>query len=100
MQEQPFAGLVDGSEPLLREVERLVVDAHRRWYRRQGGRDWLPPLAYHWLHYEDADPVRRLIEGATRLARTVEVDRSGLERVIRLGSQLGYRESPEVAQPR
>jgi hypothetical protein len=64
---QPFDRLLFGDRPLLREVETVVVDAHRRWYTSRGGTDWSEPKAYHWLHYEDPDPVARLADGVRRL---------------------------------
>src|SRR5207247_1985297 len=47
---------------LLRDVEEIVVAAHRTLYRTEGRR-WSKPAAYHWLRYEDPDPVARLADG-------------------------------------
>jgi hypothetical protein len=79
MARQPFNRLLEGDPPLLNAVETIVVAAHRDWYEASGRTDWTEPKAYHWLHYEDPDPVARLAEGVRRLplelaARDVEVD--------------------------
>jgi len=59
-----FSDLLDGS--LLRDVEDIVVDAHRRLYQAEG-KEWSRPVAYRWLRYENSDPVGRLAEGVGRL---------------------------------
>ena len=59
-----FSDLLDGS--LLRDVEEIVVDAHRRLYEAEG-QEWSRPVAYRWLQYENSDPVGRLAEGVRRL---------------------------------
>jgi hypothetical protein len=51
---------------LLEEVEAIVLGAHRRLYESEG-RPWSKPIAYHWLHYEDPMPVKRLREGVEKL---------------------------------
>jgi hypothetical protein len=51
---------------LLPAVEAAVLGAHRNLYEAEG-RKWSPPAAYHWLHYEDPMPVRRLKEGVEKL---------------------------------
>jgi len=66
MREQDFASLVDAG--LLREVEEIVVAAHRGLYRRQG-KPWSRPAAYRWLRYEDPAPVERLAQGVRRLRK-------------------------------
>jgi hypothetical protein len=53
---------------LLREVEEIVVAAHRELWTREG-KQWSPPAAYHWLRYEDPAPVERLAEGVRRLRK-------------------------------
>ena len=67
MATRPFAEISAGDPTLLEEVERIVVDSHRRHYRKLGKR-WSLPIAYHWLHFEDPMPVERLTEGVERLA--------------------------------
>jgi len=66
MREQDFASLVDAG--LLREVEEIVVAAHRGLYRGQG-KPWSRPAAYRWLRYEDPAPVERLAQGVRRLRK-------------------------------
>jgi len=65
---QDFSVLSEGDPGLLRQVELIVVDTHRRLYARRG-RPWSEPKAYHWLHYEDPDPVARLSDGVRKLRR-------------------------------
>jgi len=66
MAAQDFAALLDSG--LLREVEEIVVAAHRGMYESQG-KAWSRPDAYTWLRYEDPAPVTRLAEGVRRLRR-------------------------------
>src|SRR5713226_7667168 len=74
MTRQDFAELTAGDPSLLRQVELIVLDSHRRLYWAKG-EPWSEPIAYHWLHYEDAQPVARLADGLRRLLRQrVEVD--------------------------
>ena len=67
MAEQPFERLLEGDPPLLRSVEAIVVGNHRDWYTLTGRSDWSEHKAYHWLRYEDPDPVARLADGVRRL---------------------------------
>jgi len=67
MATQPFSEIAAGDPSLLEEVERIVLDTHRRHFEKQG-KPWSRPLAYHWLRYEDPMPVERLLEGVRRLA--------------------------------
>ncbi len=66
MEAEDFAGLVRSG--LLKEVEEIVLDGHRRLYQAQG-KPWSPPAAYRWLRYEDPAPVKRLAEGVGRLRK-------------------------------
>jgi len=63
---QEFADLAQGEPSILRQVEAIVVDAHRGVYER-AGKVWSRPAAYHWLRYEDPMPVARLAEGVEKL---------------------------------
>src|SRR5258708_6700694 len=63
---QDFSLLVKSG--LLSQVEQIVVDGHRALYEAKG-LEWAPPMAYHWLRYEDPDPVARLAEGVQKLRR-------------------------------
>lgn len=57
---QDFEVLAAGG--LLREVEEIVVHAYLAGRPGSSRHD-----AYHWLHYEDPDPVARLRDGVRRL---------------------------------
>jgi hypothetical protein len=87
MAAQPFETVTD----LLPAVEKLVVDAHRRWYESRGLRDWSPPKAYHWLHYEDPDPIGRLSDGIERLASHVQVREEELVRLEKRAARVRER---------
>ena len=69
MATQDFESISSGDPSLLRQVELIVVDSHRRLYAAEG-KPWSEPIAYHWLRYEDPMPVTRLAEGLQELLRT------------------------------
>jgi len=69
MAAQDFNTLSSGDPSLLRQVELIVIDSHRRLYAAEG-KAWSEPIAYHWLRYEDPMPVTRLAEGLQELLRT------------------------------
>jgi hypothetical protein len=92
MAAQPFDHLLEGDPSLLRRVELVVVDAHRRWSESRGRRDWSEPQAYQWLHYEDADPVARLAEGLRRLGNEVELPPDADASALKMAFDLGYTE--------
>lgn len=88
---QPFERLLEGDPPLLGEVEALVVAAHRAWYEGSGRTGWTKPKAYHWLHYEDPDPVARLADGVRRLRPEGTVLDPAVSGAIQLaGRRFGY----------
>jgi hypothetical protein len=89
MARQPFDRLLEGDPPLLPAVEAIVVAAHRDWYEAAGETDWTKPKAYHWLHYEDPDPVARLAEGIRRLRSQVAAREPEVEAVIALADRPG-----------
>ncbi len=66
MSERDFPSLVESG--LLREVEEIVVAAHRGLYGLEG-KAWSRPAAYRWLRYEDPAPVERLAEGVRKLRK-------------------------------
>ena len=68
MATQDFVLLTAGEPSLLRQVELIIVDSHRRLHEAKG-KPWSEPIAYHWLRYEDPMPVMRLAEGLRRLLR-------------------------------
>ena len=69
MAAQDFDTLSSGDPSLLRQVELIVIDSHRRLYAAEG-KPWSEPIAYRWLRYEDPMPVTRLAEGLQELLRT------------------------------
>jgi len=66
MARQDFSDIARGDPSLLGQVEAIVVEAHRRLYRKEG-KEWSPPVAYRWLRYEDPMPLARLLEGVEKL---------------------------------
>jgi hypothetical protein len=89
MARQPFDRLLEGDPPLLRAVEAIVVAAHRDWYEASGRTDWTEPKAYHWLHYEDPDPIDRLTDGVRRLLSQVAAREPEIDAVIALVQRRG-----------
>jgi hypothetical protein len=76
---QDFASLTTGDPSLLRQVERIIVDTHRRLYEARG-QQWSEPIAYRWLHYEDPMPVARLADGVrSLLAKGAKVDADAVD---------------------
>lgn len=89
MARQPFDRLLEGDPPLLNGVEAIVVAAHRDSYEARGQKDWTAPKAYHWLHYEDADPVARLADGVRRLGPLLAKREPEVAAVIALAQKHG-----------
>jgi len=89
MARQPFDRLREGDPPLLNAVETIVVAAHCDWYVAGGQADWTEPKAYHWLHYEDPDPVARLADGVRRLGPQLAQREPEVGAVIALAQQRG-----------
>lgn len=84
MAARPFEDLLKGDPSLLQQAERLIVEAHRHWYEAAGGKDWTEPKAYHWLHYEDENPIARLKDGVRRMSGALQLDVTALSRLERL----------------
>lgn len=81
---QDFDGLV--ASGLLREVEEIVVKAYL--VSHPGS---TRPAAYHWLHYEDPDPVARLAEGVRKLRKSgAPFDAEAVDKACAKASKLGY----------
>ncbi len=87
---QDFKSLTGGEPSLLRQVELIVVDGHRRLYAARG-KPWSEPVAYRWLHYEDPMPVERLGEGLRRLLREhMNVDGSAVDKACAEAQKWGF----------
>ena len=91
MAAQDFATLGPGDPAgLLRQVEKIVVEAHRRSHEAKGT-PWTEPDAYRWLHYEDPDPVSRLLEGAKRLRRRgTRFDADAVDNACAQAREMGF----------
>ncbi len=87
---QDFSVLTAGDPSLLRQVELIVLDGHRRLYEAQG-RPWSEPIAYHWLRYEDPMPVARLANGVRRLLRTrINLDPEAVDKACAEAHKWGF----------
>lgn len=90
MATQDFANLTIGDPSLLRQVELIVIDGHRRLYAQEG-RPWSEPSAYRWLHYEDSMPVARLADGVRRLVRSrISVDADAVDKACAEARERGF----------
>jgi hypothetical protein len=84
MARQDFASLVEAG--LLRDVEQLTVQAYLAAHPGVSR-----PEAYHWLRYEDPDPVARLADGVRRLRREgADFDAEAVDKACAEASKLGY----------
>jgi hypothetical protein len=85
-----FSDMTTGDPSLLRQVELIVLDGHRRLYMAKG-KPWSEPIAYHWLHYEDVQPVARLAEGLGRLLRQrITVDADAVDKACAEARKRGF----------
>jgi hypothetical protein len=90
MAEQDFARVTTGEPSLLRMVEEIVVDSHRRLYEGEG-LAWSKPIAYHWLRFEDPMPLARLLEGVKRLrGRAATFDPDAVDKVCKDAAKDGF----------
>jgi hypothetical protein len=88
MGRREFAELVDSG--LIQQVERIVVEGHRRLYETED-RAWSRPAAYLWLRYEDPAPVARLADGVRKLRkRGVKFDAGAVEKACTTASRKGF----------
>ena len=87
---QDFSEMATGDPSLLRQVELIVVDGHRRLYTAKG-RPWSEPIAYRWLRYEDPEPLARLADGLRRLLRQrVKVDADAVDKTCAEARRRGF----------
>ena len=94
MARQDFALLnaqVNATDPsLLRQVEDIVIDSHRRLYESQG-KEWSKSIAYRWLRFEDPLPVARLQDGLKELkGRGASVELESVDKVCKDAAKRGY----------
>ena len=88
MEGREFSELVDSG--LIRQVEEIVVDGHRRLHEESGG-EWSRPAAYRWLRYEDPAPVARLADGVRKLrSRGVKFDAEAVDKACVTASRKGF----------
>jgi hypothetical protein len=88
MAREDFSELV--TSRLLIDVEDIVIDTHRRLYET-AGEQWSRPIAYHWLRYENPDPLARLHDGVKRLRKRCGVfDANAVEKACVKASKKGY----------
>jgi hypothetical protein len=90
MARQDFATLSAGEPSLLRQVEEIVVETHRRLYASEG-RAWSKPAAYRWLRFEDPMPVARLRDGVSELRRrAADIDPDAVDKVCKDAAKHGF----------
>ncbi len=90
MAEQDFATISSGEPSLLRQVEEIVIESHRRLYSGEG-RDWSKAMAYRWLRFEDPMPVARLQDGLKELAkRAAEIHPDAVDKVCKNAAKHGF----------
>ena len=90
MADQDFAIISAGEPNLLRRVELIVVDGHRRLYESRR-KQWSEAIAYHWLHYEDPMPVERLAEAVRKLLRSrIKLDPDAVDKTCVEARRMGY----------
>jgi hypothetical protein len=90
MATQDLKSLTGGDPSLLRQVELIVLDGHRRLHEAQG-KPWSEPIAYHWLHYEDPMPVARLADGVRRLLRArISMDGGAVDKACAEARKRGF----------
>jgi hypothetical protein len=88
MADQDFAELVQSR--LLTDVEDVIIEAHKKLYESEG-LEWTRPIAYHWLRYENSDPVERLADGVKRLRkRGAKFDADAVEKACVKASKKGF----------
>jgi hypothetical protein len=88
MAKQDFAELVESR--LLTDVEDIIIEAHKKLYESEG-MEWSRPIAYHWLRYENPDPVERLKDGVKRLRkRGAMFDADTVEKACVKASKKGF----------
>jgi hypothetical protein len=99
MATQPFEVV---TPELLAGVERIVVENHRALHQDGLGQAWSPAAAYHWMRYENPDPIGRLLAATRELeaawertpglaklrAEVAEREREALEALVKIAAGL------------
>jgi hypothetical protein len=71
---------------LLKDVEEIVIGAYLSVHPKASR-----PAAYHWLRYEDPDPVARLADGVRRLRkRGARFDADAVDKARAEASKRGF----------
>ena len=87
---QEFATISQGEPSLIRQVEEIVIESHRRLYEGEG-RGWSKAKAYRWLRFEDPMPVARLQDGLEELRRrAAEIDPDAVDKVCKDAVKHGF----------
>ena len=90
MGRQDFATLSAGEPSLLRQVEEIVIETHRRLYESEG-LAWSKPVAYRWLRFENPSPVARLQDGLKQLReRAAMIDPGAVDKVCKDAAKHGF----------
>jgi hypothetical protein len=90
MATQDFDTLSTGDPSLLRQVEEIVIESHRRLYESEH-LAWSRPIAYRWLRYEDPMPVERLQQGVKELERrAASFDPDAVENSCNAAAKSGF----------
>ena len=87
---QDFAKISAGDPSLLRQVEEIVIEGHRRLHEKEG-RPWSKPIGYRWLRFEDPMPVARLQEGLKELrSRAAAINPDAVEKLSQEAAKGGF----------
>ncbi len=87
---QDFGKMSAGDPGLLRQVEEIVIEGHRRLYEGQG-RTWSKPIAYRWLRFEDPRPIDRLQDGVKKLRRRrASINHEAVEKACKDAAKAGF----------
>jgi hypothetical protein len=90
MAKQDFATISQGEPSLIRQVEEIVIESHRRLYQVEG-RDWSEAMAYRWFRFEDPMPVARLQDGLEELRRrAADIDSDAVDKVCKDAVKHGF----------
>ncbi|HEY8796489.1 MAG TPA: hypothetical protein VIO85_01355 [Candidatus Dormibacteraeota bacterium] len=90
MAREDFATISAGEPSLLRQVEEIVIESHRRLNEAEG-REWSKAMAYRWLRFEDPMPVARLQDGLKELRRrAASIDPDAVDKVCKDAVKHGF----------